>query len=583
VLDVARQAGMRIVGPNSFGVQNSGVNLNASIASGAPLAVDGRPGISLVTQSGAYGMAAHTLGRDEAIRFAKVYAAGNKADIADHELLDYLADDPETGVICLLLESISNPRLFFEHAGRAVVRKPVFATVTGRSAPGRRAAQSHTAALGRDEVLLDAMLRQAGVVRTSTGLAMLDAARVVVDQPIPAGPRVGIITNSGGTGVELVDLLIDRSLVVPVLGDELQATLRELLPPYASTGNPVDMTPVWPRFPELYPTLIDALARSGEVDIVVPILLQRAASEAVAIAVRAAVQRLRDDGVDVPVYVCWVASRAAQPAADLLQTAGVPCLPWPERTAQAVSLAVQSGLASGPAHVGSTTEVTGPQHVRLGSARLEMPRTVLQQRDFLARAGIRIAGTESCGSAAEAVAAADRFGYPVVLKVEHPALTHKSDVGGVRTSLLDQAAVRRSADELFALISGARVLVQQQHHGLELVVGGLKDDDLGPVVMVGLGGVLVELVADTGFAVAPIDMRQALRLWRSLQHASLLNGFRGTAAVDIDALAALAVTVGDLMVANPALRGLDLNPVLATADGYVVVDWRMDGDFSALG
>jgi acetate---CoA ligase (ADP-forming) len=163
--------------------------------------------------------------------------------------------------------------------------------------------------------------------------------------------------------------------------------------------------------------------------------------------------------------------------------------------------------------------------------------------------------------------------------VEHPALTHKSDVGGVRTSVLDPAAVRRSADELLALASGARVLVQQQHHGLELVVGGLRDDDLGPMVMVGLGGVLVELVADTGFAVAPINVRQAVRLWRSLQHASLLDGFRGTAAVDIDALASLAVAVGDLMIANPALRELDLNPVLATAHEYVVVDWRMTGDF----
>ena len=165
----------------------------------------------------------------------------------------------------------------------------MIATVTGRTAAGRRAAVSHTASLATDDRLLDAMLRQAGVIRTRTGLQMLDAARVIVDQPRPAGPRVGIITNSGGTGVELTDLLVDQGLSVPELSPGLQATLRELLPANASAGNPVDMTPVWPRFTELYPVLIDRLASSGEVDVVVPILLQRAASGPVATAVRDAV------------------------------------------------------------------------------------------------------------------------------------------------------------------------------------------------------------------------------------------------------------------------------------------------------
>jgi acyl-CoA synthetase (NDP forming) len=348
VLDAARAGGVRLVGPNCFGVQNCRLPLNASIAAGTPPAAEtGRPGVSLLTQSGAYGMAVHAMGRDESTRFAKIYAAGNKADIADHEVLYYLADDPATGVICLLLESISEPRTFFEAARRATVRKPVIATVTGRSAEGRRAALSHTASMATDDRLLDAMLDQAGVVRTRTGLQMLDAARVLVDQPPPAGRRVGIITNSGGTGVELADLLVDEGLTVPELSQPLQDALRGLLPEYASPRNPVDMTPVWPRFPELYAVLIDRLARSGEVDVVVPILLQRAASDAVAVAVRDAVLSLRAAGNTVPVVACWVAPRDAQPHADLLQAAGVPCLPWPERTAQAVGVAVRCAATAG--------------------------------------------------------------------------------------------------------------------------------------------------------------------------------------------------------------------------------------------
>ena len=569
IVDVARAAGMRLVGPNCFGVQNSAISLNASIAPGLPPAPrPGATGISLVTQSGAYGMAVHSLGCDESIPFAKVYAAGNKADIADHEVLSYLADDPATGVICLLLESISQPREFFEHARRATARKPVLVTLTGRSTAGRRAAVSHTGSLATTDRLLDAMLRQAGVVRTRTGLQMLDAARVLVDQPHPAGPRVGVITNSGGTGVELADLLADEALTLPEWSAGLRERLHELLPEYASTGNPVDMTPVWQRFPELYPQLIDLLARSGEVDVVIPILLQRSATEPVAQAVRDAIQALRDDRVQVPVHVCWVASRDAQPAANLLQRAGVPCLAWPERTAQAIGAAVRASRSTArPARRPRSAEGQ-----RLSS---QSESTVLGQRDLLAGSGIRVAITELCATPAQAVAAANRLGYPAVLKVQHPELSHKSDVGGVDIGLPDAAAVRRSADHLLAIAPGAAVLVQQQHHGLELVVGGLRDPDLGPMVMVGIGGVTVELLADTRFAVAPIDADEATEMWLSLRSAALLTGYRGSDAVDMTSLASLAVSVGDLLLTNPAITEIDVNPVLAGKDGYIAVDWRI--------
>ncbi len=569
MVDVARAAGMRLVGPNCFGVQNSAISLNASIAPGLPPTPrPGRPGISLVTQSGAYGMAVHSLGRDESIPFAKVYAAGNKADIADHEVLSYLADDPATGVICLLLESISQPREFFEHARRATARKPVIVTLTGRSAAGRRAALSHTGSLATTDRLLDAMLRQAGVVRTRTGLQMLDAARALVDQPHPAGPRVGIITNSGGTGVELADLLVDEGLTLPEWSAGLRERLQELLPEYASAGNPVDMTPVWPRFAELYPQLIGLLARSGEVDVVIPILLQRSATETVAQAVRDAVQVLRDDEVQVPVHVCWVASRDAQPAADLLQRAGVPCLAWPDRTAPAVAAAVRASRTTAP-------PARRPRSTEGQRLSPKSWSAVLGQRDLLAGSGIRVAITEICATAAEAAAAANRLGYPAVLKVQHPELSHKSDVGGVDIGLLDDAAVRRAADRLLAIAPGAAVLVQRHHHGLELVVGGLRDPDLGPMVMVGIGGVTVELLGDTRFAVAPLTAEEATEMWLSLRCAPLLTGYRGSDAVDMTSLASLAVSVGDILLTNPAITEIDLNPVLAGKDGYLAVDWRI--------
>jgi acyl-CoA synthetase (NDP forming) len=568
----ARAGGVRLVGPNCFGVQNADLPLNASIAAGAPR---GGGGVTIVTQSGSYGMAVHTLGQDEALRVAKVFAAGNKADITDAELLAYLRDDPATTVICLLLESITDARQFFAEACRTTLVKPVIAAVGGRTGAGQRAAMSHTAALATDDAVRDAALRQAGVVRVRTGLQVLDAARALSGQAAPRGPRVAVVTNSGGTGVELADLLADQGLEVPELSAPLQAELRALLPGYASARNPVDMTPTWSLFAKLYPAAIEMLARSGEVDVVVPVLLQRAASQEVAAAVTDAVARLREGGVQVPVYVCWVAPRAADGCTSVLQEAGVPCFPWPERTARAVGVAVRCGMRA--------SQGTGTPAASQGARpplRLTVPpgHGLLAPdaaRDLLASAGIPVIETVLCGDPAAAVAAAQRLGYPVVLKVDHPDLSHKSDVGGVRLDLLSADAVRSAAAGLLALADGAALLVQPQRQGVELVVGGVRDPEFGPVVLAGLGGVLVETRRDIQLAIAPVDETQAAALLQSLRGAAVLGGLRGGPPVDVGAVAAVITAVGDLMTDNPELSELDLNPVLAGAAGCVAVDWRI--------
>ena len=586
---VARSGGVRLVGPNCFGVQNADLPLNASISAGAPR---GGGGVSIVTQSGSYGMAVQALGRDEGLRVAKVFAAGNKADITDAELLGYLRQDPATSVICLLLESITDARGFFAEACRTTPVKPVIAVVHGRTGAGQRAAVSHTAALATDDAVRDAALRQAGVARVRTGLQALDAARALSGQPMPRGPRVAVVTNSGGTGVELADLLADEGLELPELGGPLQDELRALLPGYASAGNPVDMTPTWRQFTTLYPATIEMLARSGEIDVVVPVLLQRSASAEVAAAVRDAVARLRDDEVPVPVYVCWVAPRAADAHASLLQEAGVPCFPWPERTARAVGVAVRCGMqaarppsraasrsASAPTASRSAPDLTAspppwpsPQSAGPVGRGLLPPDAA---RELLAAAGIPVIETVLCDSAAVAVSAAARLGYPVVAKVAHPALTHKSDVGGVRLGLFTADAVRSAAADLLALADGAAVLVQPQREGIELVIGGVRDPDWGPVIMAGFGGVLVEARRDVQLAVAPVDQAQAGAMLWSLRGAAVFTGLRGRPPVDLGPVTAMIVAAGDLMSGHPEISELDLNPVLVGPTTSIAVDWRV--------
>jgi len=577
----ARAGGVRLVGPNCFGVQNADLPLNASISAGAPR---GGGGVSIVTQSGSYGMAVHALGRDEGLRVAKVFAAGNKADITDAELLGYLREDPATKVICLLLESITDARGFFAESCRTTPVKPVIAVVHGRTGAGQRAAVSHTAALATDDAVRDAALRQAGVARVRTGLQALDAARALSGQPLPRGPRVAVVTNSGGTGVELADLLADEGLALPELSGPLQDKLRDLLPGYGSARNPVDMTPTWRLFTTLYPATIELLARSGEIDVVVPVLLQRSASQEVAEAVRDAVARLRADGLPVPVYACWVAPRAADAHASLLQEAGVPCFPWPERTARAVGVAVRCGMRVNQApDAGRAATRWPPGRPPLAhrmpwlapSATANGWLPADAARDLLAQAGVPVIDTIRCDSPAAAAAAADQLGYPAVVKVDHPDLTHKSDAGGVRLRLASSAEVGGAAAEILALADGAAVLVQHQHEGVELLVGGLRDPEFGPVVTAGFGGVLVETWRDVQLAVAPVTAAEAAVMLRALRGAAIFDGLRGSPAVDIAPVADMIVRIGDLITDHPEIAELDLNPVLVTATRCLAVDWRI--------
>jgi acetyltransferase len=563
----ARAGGVRIVGPNCFGVQNCDLPLNASLAAGTPR---GGGGISLVTQSGAYGMAIHSLGLDEQIRFAKVYAAGNKADISDTELLRYLADDQASRTLCFFLESLPDGRAFYEAACQVTPCKPVIVAKTGRSVAGVRAAWSHTAGLAGSERVWRAAFEQAGVILARSGLEMMDVARALDSQPPPIGRRVAIITNSGGTGVELADLLADEGLEVPELSAKVQDALRPLLPPLASPRNPVDITPVWSRFAELYPLLVDRLARSGEVDAVVPVLLQRSAiEERVAVGVRDAVAGLRSDGVPVPVYVCWVAPRTSRPNADLLQQAGVPCFEWPERTARALGHAAHYGAAR--TRVRSPGQAPGPAPARLAPGWLDTDAA----GQVLAGAGIPTVAGRTCANADEAGVAAEDLGYPVVAKVLHPTLVHKTESRGVRLDLHDLHAVQAAAADLLALAPGAAVLIQRQATGIEVVIGGLRDPQFGPTVLVGLGGVFVEAIDDVALGLAPLNREDAHGLLTGLRGYPVLTGARGADPVDLDALAAVICAVGDLLVAAPEIAELDLNPVLAGTDGCVAVDWRI--------
>ena len=586
MLEIARAAGVRLIGPNCFGLYNCNLGLNASMGFGLP---PKGGNISLVTQSGAYGMAIFGLARQRHLRFAKILSHGNKADLTDHEILDYFADDDETGVLCLFLESVSNGRAFFEALARTAQRKPVVVAKTGRSSAGRRAAASHTAALTGDATAFITAVRQAGAILAESGLEMVDIAEALSRQPLPSGRRVGI-TNSGGTGVELTDLCERFGLSVPELPASVQARIAPLLPSYASPRNPIDVTPLWSRFPAMYGGSIEALYESDDIDIIIPILLQRSALMQENIeAVREAVWRCQHErGIAKPTYICRVVGSEGEQMQAMLQDAGLPVYEWPERTARTAA-AVAAYAEARRARLSSQTMPPSPPPgayetaASILSSAVAQGRTTLLENEvksLLAAYGASIPRETLCTNAGEARAAAQASGKLCVLKIVSPDISHKSDVGGVRVGVA-AGEVEAVFEEMLLAVRAkqpsARILgisVQELVRGQEVIIGGLRDAEFGPLLLFGLGGIFVEVLHDISYRLAPASKDELQAMIREVRGYPLLVGARGQPAADLQSLVKALQAVAWLLTAFPCISELDLNPVIVGPEGAVVADGR---------
>ncbi|NJN97694.1 MAG: acetate--CoA ligase family protein, partial [Anaerolineales bacterium] len=546
--------------------------------------------ISLATQSGAYGMAIFVLAQERRMRFAKILSHGNKADVSDHEILDYFGTDAETEVLCLFLESVSEGRAFYEALARTTTQKPVVIAKTGRSAAGQRAAASHTAALTGDATAFVTAVAQAGAILAENGLEMVDIAEGLGRQPLPAGRRVGIITNSGGTGVELADLCERLGLNVPELSQTTQAHILPLIPAFASPRNPVDVTPAWARFPAMYGGSIEALYESDEVDIVIPILLQRSALMRENVeAVRDAVLRCQHErGLTKPTYVCWVAGREGDDNKAILQEAGIPVYEWPERTARvAAAIAGYAEMRRGRG-VQPVDIEAAPAQAQTQAAAI-IARTKAEQRNLLLEAevkallaayGARIPRETLCATAAEAHAAAASLPEPCVMKIVSPDISHKSEVGGVRVGVAPGEAGAVFEAMLASVETAqpeARILgvsVQELVRGQEVIIGGLRDPQFGPLLMFGLGGIFVEILRDVAYRLAPASRAELEAMVREVKGYPLLTGARGREPVNLPALIQTLQAAAWLLADFPEITELDLNPVLAGPEMAVVADGR---------
>jgi acetyl coenzyme A synthetase (ADP forming)-like protein len=571
LVEKIRAAGIRMVGPNCMGLVNTDPKVRLDASFGPIYPPEGR--VALSSQSGALGLALLDYATKLNLGISTFVSVGNKADVSGNDLIQYWAQDPRTDVILLYLESFGNPIHFSRLARRIGRKKPIVAVKAGRSSAGSRAAASHTGALAESDPVVDALFRQAGVIRTGSLEELFDVAMLLSHQPIPRGRRVGILTNAGGPGILAADTCEARGLILPPLSAAAAAKLRAFLPAAASVGNPVDMLASAP--PEHYRRALKILLDDPNYDSILVIFIPPIATNPEAVA-SAIVEGSR--GARKPVLATFMSAKGTPPVLE-----PIPCYPFPESAAIALARAAAYGeWRKEPLGKVPTLTRVDPDRARAiiagalarGGGWLDPAGS----EELLTAFGIPVAPTRLARDEAGAAAAATALGFPAVLKAVGPTILHKTEVGGVRLGLADEAAVRAAAGDLKSRL-GANLtdfLVQPMvPGGTEVLVGVTQDSTFGPLIVYGSGGTLVELLSDVAFRLCPLTDVDASRMLDEVKGTALLRGYRGAPRGDEDALKDLLLRVSAMVETCPDIREMDLNPVKVLPEGVRVVDARI--------
>jgi acetate---CoA ligase (ADP-forming) len=565
LLAAVRAHGARLLGPNCLGIAVAGSRLNATFAPRSFPA--GSIGFS--SQSGALGLALLERVAGRGLGLSAFVSVGNKADISTNDLLEYWEGDVETRLVLLYVESFGNPRRFGRVARRVARVKPVLAMKSGTSGSGARAAGSHTAALAGSDAAVEALFTEAGVLRVETLGEVLDLATLLTDHRLPAGNRVGVLTNAGGLGILCADACETAGLELPPLSSATTARLEQMLPTEASTGNPVDM--LGSATADAYREVIPALLADAALDAVLVLFAPAAVADAEEVA--AAISTAAGDAVKPVLAVVMTAD--GMPAAFRRSGSNVAAFAYPESAARSLGRAVQrsswlrqpSGVVQRPAGIDNAGGALVRTLVAEGADRWLDP---IEIRTLLQSYGLPVVAERIADTPDDAAHAAHELGMPVVVKIADPG-SHKSDRGGVALGLSDEWAVHEAAAGM-----GGRVVVQPMvRSGIELLAGITQDPVFGPLVAFGPGGVLAELIGEAVFRIAPLTDVDIATMIESGKAGVLVRGFRGAPPADTAALGDLLARLSALAVDLPEVAELDLNPVIATGESCVIVDARV--------
>lgn len=581
---------MRLIGPNCLGIMTPAIGLNATFANDAPKTGN----VAFLSQSGALLTSILDWSRREEVGFSAIVSTGSMLDVGWGDLLDYFGDDPRTQSILVYMESVGDARSFISAARQVSLSKPIIVIKSGRSEAASRAAASHTGALTGSDEVLDAAFQRCGVLRVHNIADLFYMAETLSKQPRPRGPRLSVMTNAGGPAVLATDALVANGGQLATLSDESLEKLDAFLPQHWSHNNPIHI--LGDADPERYARALEIAVNDPNSDGLLVILSPQGMTDACQVA-----ERLKPyaRGSGKPLLASWMGGVSIGPGEKVLNAAGIPTFPYPDTAARAFtymwrysdnlrslyetptlveSLPSQGSQLNGSPRDQATHVVE--QARRRGRALL----TEAESKRILALYGIPTVETAIVGTANEAARRATLMGYPVVLKLHSQTITHKTDVGGVRLNLRDDAAVRSAFQAIRQSVEekagtghflGVTVQPMVRMDGYELILGSSIDPQFGPVLLFGSGGQLVEVYRDHALALPPLNRTLAQRLIEQTQIYKALRCVRGRKPIDFNALENLVVRFSQLVVEQTAIAEIDLNPLLASPEGLMALDARV--------
>lgn len=583
ILKIAYDGGLRIVGPNCLGVILPGKKINASFAADMPRSGN----LAFVSQSGAICTAILDLAFKEQIGFSHFVSIGSMLDVDFGDMIDYLGNDPQAKSILLYIENLTNFRKFMS-AARAVSRvKPIVVLKSGRSAAGAKAAASHTGAMAGEDAVYDAAFKRTGVVRVDTIQDLFDCAELMAKQPRPTGSRLAIITNGGGPGVMATDALAHYGVDPEPLDDDILGRLNEVLPAFWSRNNPIDI--LGDASPERFAKAIEICIDSKKFDGLMVILAPQALTKPEKVA-----QKLTEimKHKNFPIFATWIGGRDMARGIEMLNNAGVPTYETPERAIKAFfymydysrNLDLLNEIPPKLPGDLSFDRNAAEEKIKKG---LEHQNQFLEEtasKEILAVYGFPVNETKIAREKEEAVSIADGIGYPVVLKILSPDITHKTDAQGVQLDLMDAGHVRKAYDKIMegaqkykadARINGVTVQAMINRPDMELLVGAKKDPNFGPVILFGMGGIYTEIFKDRAIGLPPMNRLIVQRLLEQTRVYKILKGYRGRPGVNMDQLEELILRLAQLMVDFPEIKELDMNPVIVKNSELFAIDARI--------
>lgn len=579
----AGKGGLRIIGPNCMGIIRPDRNLNASFAAHMP--PQGK--LAFISQSGAICSAMLDLSLKENMGFRHFVSIGAMLDVDFGDLIDYLGTDSEVKSILLYIESLTRFRKFMS-AARAVSRvKPIVILKSGKGKAGARAAASHTGAMAGEDSVYEAAFKRAGVSRVNTLQDFFDCAELLAKQPLPPGRRLAIVTNAGGPGVMAADAVEEYGLELSPLSRQTMDRLNDILPPHWSHGNPIDI--LGDATPERYEKVADCCFKAKDIDGMLIIVNPQAMTDPTDVA-RALSKGLKDR--PYPVFTALMGGVDVEPGRDVLNKQGIPTYDTPERALRSFMF-----LNNHAQNLKLLQEIPSrlPHDVRLdkGQAEYVIEKALESETGFLTEVeskrllscyGIPVNRTEAVGSPDEAVRLAPKIGYPLVMKVLSPDISHKTEAGGVISDLRSEQDVREAYDKVMkgtqayrpeAEILGVTLQSMIHHPDIELLVGATKDPSFGPVILFGLGGIFAEVLGDKEMGLPPLNRTLARRLMEPTKAYKLLKGFRNIPAADMTLLEQLIICLSHLLVDFPQITELDMNPVIVKDGKPCAVDARV--------